>query len=215
MNIVLIGMPGSGKGTQAQKLSDKLDIPLISTGDLFRYNIEKGTEIGKKVKEIIDNGNLVGDDVTFELLKQSLKNFDISKGIILDGYPRILSQYQTLIELLKKLGAKIDLVIFLKVSRQVSIKRLLARRICPACDAEYNLVTKRPRKDELCDRCRKKLIRRRDDSKEIIEKRLAVYERQTRPLVEYVREHGCLEEVDGGRSIEIIYQDILERIRKY
>ncbi len=206
MNIVLIGIPGSGKGTQAQKLSEKLNIPLISTGDLFRYNIEKGTEIGKKVKEIIDKGNLVGDDITFELLKQGLKNFDISKGVIFDGYPRNLEQAKLL-----ETHMKIDKVLNINLTDEEVVVRIGGRRSC-ICGATYHKKFNPPKTAGKCDKCGKDLFIREDSKEDAIKTRIAIYKSSIDPLLDFYRKKDIVLDINGDLPIEEVKKEIFEKL---
>jgi len=206
MNIVFIGMPGSGKGTQAQKLAEKLQIPYISTGDMFRYHIEKETEIGKKVKEIIDNGNLASDDITFELLKETLKNFDTSNGIILDGYPRNLNQAELLEDFMK-----IDKVLNIKLSDSEVFFRIGGRRTC-ICGATYHTETNPPKVEGICDSCGKELFVREDAKEEAIKTRIEIYKKSVEALLDFYRQKNIVVDINGDLPIEEVKKEIFEKL---
>jgi len=213
MIIIFLGPPGSGKGTQTKLLHQKLGGFYFEGGDVLRRKAEENNPLGKQIKEIIyQQGKLVPDRLMKKILEDWLVGKDIKKGIIFDGFPRSLAQYQDLKEILSKRGQKITKVIFLKVSEPVLISRLSSRRICPKCGLEFNLVTNPPKKDEVCDSCGTKLIQRADDAPEIIKARLKTYFEKTQPLVDLAKEEGILEEMDGERKIEEIHQEILRRI---
>jgi len=215
MIIVFLGPPGSGKGTQAKLLYQKIGGFYFEGGDILREKAKESSLLGRKIKQIIyRKGGLVPDEVMSEILEDWLKNKDIKKGIIFDGFPRSLKQYQFLEELLAKGGEKITKVIFLKVGQQVVINRLSSRRICPKCDFEYNLVTRLPKKDEICDFCQVKLVQRADDTPKVIRARLKTYFKITQPIINLAREKGILVEVDGEKKIEEIHQEILEKLKR-
>ncbi len=216
MILIFLGPQGSGKGTQAKLLVKKLGCHYLEIGDVLREKAEEKSSLGQEINRFINQeGKLVPENIMKKIVADWLNKVDFGKGIIFDGYPRNLEQYRNLQGLLTKKGKGIDLVIYLKLSRTTSIKRLSARRICPRCNLEYNLVTKPPRKEGLCDRCQGKLIQRKDDFPQLIKGRLDIYYRLTQPLIDSVRKEGILEEVDGERSIEVIHQDIKDRIKKY
>lgn len=215
MNIVFLGSPGSGKGTQAKLVVKKFDFQYFESGDILREKARERDALGQKIDRVIhQEGKYVPDEMMVEIVTNWITKAKLEQGIVFDGFPRTLDQYQGLQKVLAEKGSVIDQVIYLKISEEESVRRLTARRICPRCDFEFNLVTKPPKKDEFCDQCQEKLIQRQDDAPEIIKKRLETYYQLTKPLVEFVRQQGILVEVDGERSIEEIHQDILERIKK-
>jgi len=213
MIIIFLGPPGSGKGTQAKILHQKLGGFYFEGGNILRKKAEENSSLGRKIKKIIyQKGKLVPDDLMEKILKEWFRGKDISRGVVLDGFPRNLSQYQMLKKVLSQKGEKINKVIFLRVSEAVVIKRLLARRVCPKCGLEFNLITKPPKKDEICDSCGTKLKRRADDTPEMIKARLHTYLEKTQPLLDFLKKEGVLEEIDGERRIEDIYQEISKKI---
>ena len=215
MNIIFLGPPGSGKGTQAKLIVKKLNLQYFESGDILREKAQERNALGQEIDRIIhQEGKYMSDKMMAEIVRGWINEAKLEPGIIFDGFPRTLDQYQDFQKVLTEKGSEIDQVIYLKVSEEESIRRLSARRICPQCDLEFNLVTKPPKKDELCDQCQKKLIQRKDDAPGIIKKRLQTYYQLTSPLIESVRQQGILEEVDGERSINEIHQDIFERIKK-
>lgn len=214
MNIIIMGPAGSGKGSQAKLLVKKLNYQYFECGDVLREKSREKSPLGRKIDRIIhQKGELVPDEIMAKIVDNWLEKIDIRRGIIFDGFPRNLSQYRLLKKILAVRNLKIDRVISLKVSKEVSIQRLSKRRICPKCDLEYNLVTKPPKEDELCDQCRVKLIQRQDDTPRVIETRLAIYRKTTSRLVEFIHREGILEEIDGERPVEPIFAEILARLK--
>jgi len=212
MRIVLLGPPGAGKGTYASRLTVKLGVPHISTGDIVREEIRKQTDLGKKLKDYSDRGVLVPDEIIIRLLAERLEKPDCNGGFILDGFPRTISQAEALERI-----AKIDLVINLVVPDEIIITRLSNRLICSKCGAIYNLLTLKPKKDMICDRCGGNLYRREDDKPEVIKERLNVYRRQTEPLIEYYSKKGLLRNVvcdDLMIPPEVIVEKIIEIIKE-
>ena len=181
-NLIIFGAPGSGKGTYASRLKEKLNVEVIATGDIFREMIKEDTPLGRKVKAYVEGGLLVPDDITFEVLKESLARIPKGKGFILDGYPRTVEQAKTLDRI-----ANIDAIIHLTVPEWIIIERLSSRRICQNCGAIYNLLFLKPKNNMVCDKCGGPLYQRSDDTPKVIKKRIEVYERQTHPLLEYYR----------------------------
>lgn len=212
MNLILLGAPGTGKGTQAKKIMTQFNIPQISTGDILRKAIKDGTELGKKAKHILEKGELVSDDIVLGLVENRLKEKDCQKGFILDGFPRTLPQAEGLDKLLKKLAHDSVKVIQVSVPESKIIERLTSRRICSTCGRDYNLRLNPPPSDGLCPVCGGKIIQRNDDNEKTIRHRLSVYEQQTAPLVEYYSDKGYLHRVDGTRDVNQVFRDILKII---
>jgi len=209
MNFIIFGPQGSGKGTQADILSDKLKIPHISTGDIFRENIKNQTGLGQKAKKYMDVGQLVPDDIVIEMIKDRLDQADCGQGFILDGYPRTIPQAEALDRIIK-----IDKVVMeVWISDEESIKRLSGRRTCPKCGAIYHLAFNPPQKENKCDKCGSALIVREDDSEPVIRKRLSQYHEQTEPLKEYYQKQGKLIKIDGMPPIAEVTKEILEKLR--
>jgi adenylate kinase len=210
----LLGAPGAGKGTQAEILSQRLGIPHISTGDMLREELKKGTPLGGKVRVYMAKGELVPDEVILEVMKKRLLQKDCKNGFILDGFPRTLVQAESLESLSKEIGKRIDRVIKIKISAEAVIDRLSARLVCELCGADYNLETMPPREIGRCDLCGGKLEQRIDDRREVILNRLQVYEKQTQPLETFYRKQGKLVEIDGGKNKEQVLAEILEAVQK-
>jgi adenylate kinase len=209
MNLVLLGPPGSGKGTLAKLLSLELKIPHISTGDILREEAKSGTLLGKRAKPFMEKGELVPDQIILEVIKERIRMPDCRKGFLLDGFPRTLSQALGMDELLKELTKSIDLVLKLDVSEACVLKRLGGRLICSECGADFNLYTKPPQKDLICDLCGGKLYQRPDDAKEVILNRLKIYKEETLPIEEYYDKQGKLIKVDGEFAADLILKNVL------
>ena len=213
MKKIFLGAPGSGKGTYASRISPKRNVPHISTGDLFRKNIEEQTKIGTIAKEFIDKGSLVPDETTIEMLKTRIENEDCKNGFILDGFPRTINQAEKLAEI-----TNIDLVINMNVPNEIIIKRLSSRITCKDCGEIFNTLTLKPKQEETCDKCQGELIWRADQEPEVIKKRLEVYENQTAPLINFYKNKGILQnftcnELDS--PADEMAQKIIELIRNF
>ena len=208
MRIVMLGAPGAGKGTQADRISEKYRIPHISTGDIFRSNIKAGTDLGKKAKEYMDQGLLVPDEITIGMLLDRIGGEDCREGYILDGFPRTIPQAESLTDALAKRGEKIDFAINIDVPDEAIIGRMSGSRACLKCGATYHIVSMPPKKEGICDRCGEKLVIRDDDKPETVQKRLKVYHEQTQPLIEYYEKQGVLRTVDGTQPLERVFADI-------
>ena len=209
MRIMVLGPPGAGKGTQASRLADQLGIPHIATGDMFREAAAMDTEFGRRVRKIMESGELLPDDLTNELVRERLSRPDARNGFILDGYPRNVDQALKLDEILDEMGTKIDLVIKFMVRGSDIVERLKGRRVCPVCRAVYHMVTHPPKEDELCDNDGVPLIRREDDQEETTLRRLEVYGQQTRPLYELYAERGLLTEMDALGTTDEVFNRLL------
>ncbi len=212
MNIILLGAPGSGKGTQAEMLSKTYGIPHVSTGDILREEVMKGTPLGEKVKTYMNRGELVPDELVIEILKNRLQEPDCKKGFILDGFPRTLKQAKALDVILSEVGLKIDAVVYIDVADEEIIRRLSLRRTCKSCGRVYNLYYNPPKHDEKCDVCGGKLFIRDDDRPEVVEKRLKVFNEETRPLIEYYEGKKLLIRVNGMNPIDKVFQQIVEKL---
>lgn len=209
MKIIMLGAPGAGKGTQAKKIAEKYSIPHISTGDIFRANIKNGTELGKKAKAYMDQGLLVPDELTCDLVVDRINQDDCSRGYILDGFPRTIPQAEALTAALKKMGTSIDFAVNVDVPDSNIVNRMSGRRACVGCGATYHLVFNAPKKEGICDVCGEKLILRDDDRPETVQKRLTVYHEQTQPLIDYYQKAGVLKTVDGTVDMEDVFAAIV------
>lgn len=207
MKLILIGAIGAGKGTQAKKISTKYGIPHISTGDILRAHIKNKTEIGMKVRAVLDSGGLVSDDIITEIVKIRVLEDDCSNGFILDGFPRTISQAKDLESI-----TNIDKAIYLKVDDSIIIKRLAGRRTCNECTAMYNVEYLKPKTEGICDVCGGELIQRKDDNEEIVKDRLKVFYDVTAPIIDFYREKGLIFEVDGMVEVEKVSQTITEAL---
>ncbi|NQD68087.1 adenylate kinase [Bacillus haikouensis] len=210
MNIVLMGLPGAGKGTQAEKIVEKYGIPHISTGDMFRAAIKDGTELGLKAKSFMDNGDLVPDEVTIGIVRERLSKEDCGNGFLLDGFPRTVAQAEALENILADLGKKMNYVINIDVDKDILMERLTGRRICKECGATYHLVFNPPKEEGVCDRCGGELYQRADDNEETVQNRLDVNIKQTQPLLAYYDDKGYLKNIDGQQDIDKVFDDIDE-----
>ena len=212
--IILLGPPGAGKGTQAKTLAEKLNLVHISSGDLFRENIDQQTDLGKKAQNFIERGELVPDEITIAMIRERLAKADSKEGAILDGFPRTTNQAQALEILLKEMGEKIQSVLFIKVPNEILIERLSGRRICEQNGHVYHIVFNPPKVPNKCDIDGSPLYQRSDDKRETVEQRIRVFEEQTAPLIDYYRESGLLLEVEGSGAIEDTADSLLEVIEK-
>ena len=212
LRAVLLGPPGAGKGTQAAKLVDKYQIPHISTGDIFRWNIKEGTELGVKAKSYIDAGKLVPDELTCDIVTSRLLEEDCAEGFLLDGFPRTIFQAEMLDKFLENHNMKLDLVINLNVPAEKIIDRLSGRRICKNCGASYHIKNFPPKTDGVCDKCGGELEQRKDDSRETAENRLAVYEESTAPLIDYYSGTGVLKNFNADQDREKVLADIVAEL---
>lgn len=210
MKIVLIGPPGAGKGTYAQLLRDKYCIPHISTGDIFREEVAKNTELGRIVKEYLDKGLLVPDEIVIKVVAERLRKPDTARGFILDGFPRTLQQARVLDEIVG-----IDAAVYLAISEDVAVKRLSGRYVCPMCGRVYNIYYEpKPRNDTLCDYDNTPLVRRKDDEPEVVRNRYRVFHETFAPIIDYYREKGLLIEINSNKSIKEVFpilEDALKR----
>ena len=208
MRIILLGGPGVGKGTQAQRLAEKYNVPHISTGDILRQSVKDETEMGLMAKSYMDKGQLVPDDVVIGIVRDRLAQPDTEAGFIFDGFPRTVPQAQALDNLIAKLGMPLDAVVNIKASDSIIVKRLSGRRTCRDCQTVYHIVHSPPKEAGVCDRCGGQLYQRDDDKEETIRERLQVYSRQTSPLLGYYHDSGKLLEVPGDGAIEEVYANI-------
>lgn len=211
--LVLLGGPGAGKGTQAERLSGALGIPQVSTGDLFRENLRNETELGLLAKGYMERGELVPDEVTVGMVRERLSRPDAAKGAILDGFPRTIAQAEALGSLLADLGFKLAMVPYIKVPEEVLLARLAGRWTCRGCGAMYHELFSPPQQAGVCDRCGGELYQRPDDTPETQKHRIEVYFEQTAPLIDYYREKGLLVDVDGQPGIDEIQAELLDVIK--
>jgi len=212
VNIVLMGPPGAGKGTQAEFIKKEYPIPHISTGDMFRDAVSRETELGKEAKKYMDAGKLVPDQVTIGIVEERLSEADCQKGFLLDGFPRTTVQAEALDQVLSSNGRKIDAAINITVPNDILIKRLSGRVSCKECKVVYNLQYNPPSTEGICDKCGGELIQRSDDQGETVAKRLEVYQEQTNPLLAYYARQNVLQEIDGNRDSELVFADIKNRL---
>ena len=210
MKIVMLGAPGAGKGTQADKIAEKYNIPHISTGDIFRSNIKAGTELGKKAKSFIDQGLLVPDEGTIGMLLDRIHEADCENGYILDGFPRTIPQAESLTAALKENGEAIDFALDVEVPDANIVNRMAGRRACLKCGATYHTEFAAPKKEGICDKCGSELVLRDDDKPETVQKRLEVYHEQTHPLIDYYKTNGVLHAIDGTLSMETVFKNIVD-----
>lgn len=216
MVIIMLGAPGTGKGTVAGILTQKLGVPQVSTGDIFRKHIKEQTELGKLADKYISKGHLVPDDVTIDLVKSRLQEDDVKNGIILDGFPRTVVQAEALDKMLAEQGRKVDMVVNLTTPKEEIIERITNRRICsnPECKTIYNLILNPPKVEGICDKCGSELVQRKDDNRETVEARFENYLEVTSPLVEYYTKKGNLRTELVSKDINRLGKDVAEDIAK-
>ena len=209
MKIIMLGAPGAGKGTQAKQIADKYSIPHISTGDIFRANIKNGTELGKKAKQYMDQGALVPDELTCDLVMDRTQQDDCKNGFVLDGFPRTFPQAEALDAALGKINEKMDYAIDVDVPDENIVNRMSGRRACLNCGATYHLISIPPKVEGICDRCGSEIVLREDDKPETVQKRLKVYHEQTQPLIDYYKNQGILKSVDGTQPMDEVFKAIV------
>ena len=208
MQLLLMGPPGAGKGTQAVKLVEKFKIPQISTGDMFRAAVKAGTELGKKAKACMDAGTLVPDEVTIGIVRERLSQDDCKGGFILDGFPRNVEQAKALEKILDELNLKLTKVLNIHVPAEDLIERAVGRRVCKKCGATYHVKFNAPKIENVCDNCGENLYQRADDNEETMKNRLSVYEESTRPLIDYYEKVGLYTEIDGRQPIDKVTEEL-------
>ena len=206
MNLVFLGPPGAGKGTQAKRLAQEKGLVHISTGDILRDAVKRGTSLGLKAKEFMEKGQLVPDDLIIALIEEVMPP---QGGVIFDGFPRTVPQAQALDDMLERKSLKLSKVILFEVDEETVVERLSGRRTCPSCGAVYHIKFNPPKRDEVCDRCGTSLIQREDDREEVVRNRLRVYREQTSPLIDYYRRKDILVSLDASKDIEQVYADLL------
>lgn len=209
-----MGLPGAGKGTQAEKINEKYDIPHISTGDMFRLAIQEGTELGNEAKAYMDKGALVPDEVTSGIVEERLSKADCEKGYLLDGFPRTIPQAESLEDITNELNRTIDYVIHVDVPESKLLERLTGRRVCPSCGATYHVTNNPPKEDGICDRDGERLTQREDDTEETVKNRLAVNIEQAKPLLDFYEERGVLITVNGDQHIDAVFEAIQAKLNK-
>lgn len=212
LKLLFFGPPGAGKGTQAKMVAEEFNVEHISTGDILREAVSKGTELGKKAKAIMDRGDLVPDEIMNGLVKEKLIELD---SFILDGYPRTLEQAQFLDRTLKELKKEIDAAILIDVSEEEVVKRISNRRVCPKCGKVYNLITLKPKEDEKCDVCGTKIVQRDDDKEEVVRGRYKVYKANTEPVIEYYRKNNKIITVNGAQDVEEVTKELFNILRRF
>ncbi|HIH1373186.1 TPA: adenylate kinase [Staphylococcus pseudintermedius] len=210
MNIILMGLPGAGKGTQASEIIKKYPIPHISTGDMFRKAIKDETELGKEAKSYMDRGELVPDEVTVGIVKERISEDDAKKGFLLDGFPRTIEQAEALNSILEELGRTVDAVVNIEVPEEELMNRLTGRRICETCGTTYHLVFNPPKVEGICDIDGGKLYQREDDNPETVANRLEVNVKQSKPILEFYNQKGLLKNIDGSKHIDEVTSDVIE-----
>jgi len=210
MNIIIMGLPGAGKGTQASKIIKKYSIPHISTGDMFRLAIKNDTDLGRQAKAFMDQGELVPDEVTVGIVRERLSQSDAKGGFLLDGFPRTVEQAEALNNIMEELGSQIDQTIYVEVPEEELMNRLTGRRICETCGSTYHLVFNPPKTEGICDLDGGKLYQREDDNPETVQNRLEVNTKQTAPLLDFYKDLGVLATVDGSKDIEEVFEEVDE-----
>jgi len=214
MNVLIVGPQASGKGTQAEKLIEKFGLAHVEMGSLLRDIAKEQTPLGYKVSQLVNNGKLVPDELVIEILNNYLNGIGRLEGILFDGFPRIISQAEYFEKFLEEKGQKLDLVIYLTLPREEVFKRLINRRTCSTCGKIFNLLTKPPKVDGVCDFCEGKLIIRADETPEKINSRLDWFEKEVVPMIEFYRQRDMVEEINGNRPIEVIFKDIAKSLEK-
>ncbi|MBP5427304.1 MAG: adenylate kinase [Clostridiales bacterium] len=214
MNIVMLGAPGAGKGTQAEKISQKYGIPHVSTGDIFRQSIKNGTPLGVAAKSYIDQGLLVPDHVTNNMVKEVLLKDEFKNGFILDGYPRTISQAEFFTKALEEQGKDLDMVLNIEVDEKDILERMTGRRVCTKCNTTYHVIFNKSKDNVSCDKCGTVLIQRDDDKEETVKKRLNVYKQETMPLVEYYTNNKKIRTVQGKGTVEEIFDSVIDAIER-
>ena len=210
MKIIMLGAPGAGKGTQAKQIADKYHIPHISTGDIFRANIKNGTELGNKAKQYMDQGLLVPDELTCDLVMDRIKQDDCENGFVLDGFPRTIPQAEALTAALEKINEKMDYAIDVDVPDENIVNRMSGRRACLNCGATYHIVSIPTKVEGICDRCGQPVVLRDDDKPETVQNRLSVYHEQTQPLIDFYEKQGVLKTVDGTVDMNDVFAAIVD-----
>ncbi|RYM04839.1 adenylate kinase [Sporolactobacillus sp. THM7-7] len=215
MNLILMGLPGAGKGTQAERITIKYSLPHISTGDMFRQAIKDGTALGKQAKAFMDKGDLVPDEVTIGIVRERLVKEDCKSGFLLDGFPRTVQQAEALDTIMAERGGKIDAVLYIDVDPSKLMKRLTGRRICSKCGATYHLSFNPPKQTGICDKCGGELKQRKDDSEATVHERLQVNTKQQQPLIAFYRDKRVLKTINGDQPIDQVFQNVSEILEAF
>ncbi|WP_010632285.1 adenylate kinase [Sporolactobacillus vineae] len=208
MNLILMGLPGAGKGTQADQIVAKFGMPHISTGDMFRAAIKNGTALGKQAKSFMDKGDLVPDEVTIGIVRERLSQDDCKAGFLLDGFPRTVSQAEALDAIMTKEKSQIDAVLYIDVNAEHLLARLTGRRVCANCGASYHVTYNPPKKEGVCDRCGGQLTQRPDDREETVHERLEVNIKQQKPLVTFYKGKNVLKKINGDQPIDRVFEEV-------
>lgn len=214
MQVILVGLPGAGKGTQAERIQSDFGIPHISTGDMFRRAVASGGDLGKQVQSFLDSGKLVPDETTIAVVRERFKDPDAQDGFLLDGFPRTLDQANALDVMLKELGRPLDAVLYIHVHEDILLSRLTGRRICKSCGATYHTVFQPPRVEGVCDRCGGELYQRADDTEAAVKTRLEQF-KQTAPLIDYYQSRGVLRQIEGEQPIEQVHEAVLAALTPF
>ncbi len=209
MNIILLGAPGAGKGTQAKRIAGQYSIPHISVGDIFRANIKANTELGQKAKTYIDQGALVPDDITCDIVTKRIAEKDCENGFVLDGFPRTIIQADALAEALDAMQQQVDAAIDVEVPDETIINRMSGRRVCPKCGASYHIEFNPTKQENICDACGNETVQREDDKEETVLKRLNIYHERTQPLIDYYRKREKLKVIDGTQPMDDVFENIV------
>ncbi len=212
MRLILLGPPGAGKGTQAEKITKKYKIPHISTGDIFRDNIKNKTELGRIAKGYIDKGELVPDSVVSSIIEDRLLQEDTKNGFLLDGYPRTINQAIVLDDMLKKHNIELDFVVKIKVNLDILVNRITGRRVCKECGATFHITFHPPTKSGICDLCNGELFQRSDDNNDTVMNRINVYIKQTAPLIEYYTNQKIIKVINGEQSVNDVFDEIIKEV---
>ena len=215
INLILLGAPGSGKGTQSEILIREFGMKHISMGDLLREEVKKNSDLGNKIKNILDAGKLVPDDIVVKIIDQRLSEANLEQGLILDGFPRTIRQAEVVDEVLRRRNSKVDKAVYFDVSEETVTKRLSGRRICGKCGAIYHIKNIPPKVEGICDKCYEKLEIRSDDTEEVVKKRYKIYLENTKPLMDYYEGKGNLLVVDANKNAEITFEEITEKIAAF
>ncbi|WP_067621102.1 adenylate kinase [Alicyclobacillus acidiphilus] len=214
MQVILVGLPGAGKGTQAERIKTEFGIPHISTGDMFRSAVASGSELGRQLKAFLDSGRLVPDETTIAVVRERLQQDDAKDGFLLDGFPRTLEQAHALDSMLSELDRPLDVVLYIHVDPSVLLARLTGRRICKSCGATYHTVFQPPKVEGVCDIDGGELYQRADDTPEAVSTRLEQF-KQTAPLIDYYEQRGVLRRIDGEQSIDQVHRDVLSALAPF